>query len=143
MKKNGSTLAGALIVVAVLALVAIITAAAILVLVLSRRSVDSKKLHEPDWFAVSDYYNFPSADEFEKSPSYSMVWIGESAWIEKKFLLVKANLSHEKYGCTPYLVQALKEVEKKYIIMARTPVRLVHSYLSAITDGLLLELEPK
>lgn len=109
-----------------------------------------KVLTEKDYPAVSDgktiysLYNFPSADEFEESPFYSMVWIGESAWTEKRFLLVQAKQLHRKYGCIPYLIEAKKEVEKKYNIITEKFAQIAPSSSSlAYTDSLVLEVKPK
>ncbi|KPJ55348.1 hypothetical protein AMJ47_00550 [Parcubacteria bacterium DG_72] len=106
------------------------------------KPVDTNEPTEPDYLAVSQNFEFPPAKEFETSPFYSI------SWIEKGFLLVKAERDFsQRYGYIPYLTKAIMEVKKKkYTITATIPVRVSvcpHYANVARTDGLLLEVELK
>ncbi|MDP2910297.1 MAG: hypothetical protein Q8N58_00725 [bacterium] len=82
------------------------------------------------------------ADEFERSPLYSMYWVNELAWI-KEILLVKAERVHKEFGYAPCFAKALIEIKKKYTITAKIPISTRWDTYASPTDALLLEVEPK
>ena len=96
----------------------------------------------PDNTSPTSSYPFPSAIEFEESPYYSINWITEDNWPKRRFLLIRAKEFHAEYGCLPYLLRALPDVEKeKYTIISKeflstTPL----SPAPGRIDSLLLEV---
>ncbi len=142
MRKNGFTLLEFVIAILVLTLLA-----AIIGLELSRLKSEKEVMavmateesYDWDWG-----YPFPSAEEFGESDSYSIVWIGESSWIWKRFLLIRAKEIHRDYGRLPFLLKAIPDVERKgYIIVSKEFLTTdPHFADSALVDSLLLEIRP-
>jgi len=138
MRKNGLSIVEILVVLAILIMIANIVVIA--------KHADPKP--EKEVMAVmateESYgwgYPFPSTEEFGESDSYSMVWIGESSWIWKRFLLVKAKENHRDYGRLPFLLKAIPDVERKgYTIVSKEFLSISRDF--GHIDSLLLEIRP-
>jgi len=132
MKKNGTTL---------VRIIGITMLLGVLAAILIPQFTEPKSEKEVTVTEKSYHwsYPFPSANEFKESDRYSMVWIGESGWIEKRFLLVKAKRGHMDYGHIPYLLKAVSDVERKgYIIVSKEFLSISKDF--GHIDGLLLEV---
>ena len=113
MRKNGLTLVWILVIIIVFGLLAATVPQFNKFVQLEFEQMEFEKKVTVTEKSYDGSYPFPSADEFRESDSYSMVWIGEASWIEKRFLLVKAKKGHMDYGRIPYLLSAVSNVEKK------------------------------